>query len=116
MKTEEINRVNRNLAEFEGYNQKGRLIYYKDVVVPINNLPDYTDDLNKLVPIWEKLQASPSIERDLGDKVICNIWVETCDEDRVPYDKVVSSESSSTIQQAAALATEKAILALEGGK
>lgn len=104
MKTEEINRVNRNLAEFEG-------LEFKTISgAPVDALGeelDYTNDLNALVPIWEKLNYHAFRWDWLGDHGF-NVCLST--NEGKAYSK------GKTIQQAAALATEKAILALEGGK
>ena len=107
MKTEEINRVNRNLAEFEGkkpMSQTFRNLGYKD----------YHEDFNLLVPIWEKFEVFTEFSFD------------TCRSCKKSFRHIFTISSftgslkfkanAETIHLAAALATEKAILALEGGK
>ena len=111
MKTEKINSVNRNLAEFEG-------LKFKTISgAPVDSLGedlDYTKDLNLLVPIWEK------------SEVFTEFSFDTCRSCKKSFRHTFTisnftgslkfEANAETIHLAAALATEKAILALEGGK
>lgn len=104
MKTEEANRI---LVKFE----YGEARHDKDIVKLIKRglIGNYTKDLNSLVSIWEELNWFPSFEHNHMDsfRFYCGFS---------NLENSVCVIDAKTIQEAAAIATAKAISALEGGK
>lgn len=111
----ESSEADKIIAEFMGfefrYGEQGFYPVYTDgnLVPTISRAgPEYTSSLDALVPVWEKLETKGKYTdvnfwRQRGKKyVFCNLC----------FSIKVESE---TIQQAAAIATAKAILELKGG-
>lgn len=107
MTDEEVNKI---IAEFMGW----RFLIYGGVPVikKREELPIYDDcftkSLDALVPVWEKLECRPTFEYDYApDSSVLKEFCELSSNDmrESPY----GYSSGSTIKQAAAYATAKAI-------
>jgi hypothetical protein len=102
----EVEKAYKIIAEFMGaYKRKNKYGYYRPV-------PNYTTSLDELVPVWEKIKMNWSasyIRFSIPSKKRrdCNMY-------KCSFEGIVfSNENGSTIQEAAAIATAKAILKIK---
>jgi hypothetical protein len=105
------NEVNKIIAEFMGFEYSHGLILLrnKEGAIWLEDDADYVSSLDALVPVWERLgNVEYELKKD-NERFTCALCNYTTG-------FVVIESYYKTIQQAAAHATAKAILELQGGE
>lgn len=111
------NEVNKIITEFMGWNlwsgQFSGIRYNAEIYIDENGkkvLNNFTESLDALVPVWEKLKVTDfqyNIAYD-NDVIVYDCEITATNGEYLVY--VIGVESMKTIQQAAAHTTARAIL------
>ena len=100
------NEINKIIAEYMGWIKKNSR-WFDEKGKQRNYLIAYTESLDSLVPVWEKLEyLQIHIQRASRERLFCFIGM------NCKYDSLKYNDKDLTTQQAAAHATCKAILEL----
>lgn len=91
-----------------------------DYLVILNNSPPYkrySKSIDALVPVWEKLEVLPylGIRDGLFQENSCQLYEHILDDEENEKSEYMLRAKGETIQEAAAIATAKAILELNEG-
>jgi len=102
-----LQEADRTIAEFMGHNdvefRKGKM-WFKGCASVMHPRTHYTNSLDALVFVWEKLKCIPKFHNEYGG-MECT-WLCSLEFEAYIFDL---SDWCKTIQQAAAIATAKAI-------